>query len=574
MGKENISPEGHETPLPDKYKEANMEKRTIYISNDPPARDEAIENAMIRIAEETDTQILIEDLKKSSSNSPNGPLVVLCSGVDMENRNVLDSIARRYFNNQHVILYKPTNREINIIYRYIEGRNYFSAETATSSYSLFGLKRGEDGIRYILENHDKLPDLVSESLVDFLEGKQEMLAKHHQKDFTKAAQNVLNEKINLAEMARHYVTTKQFSLAGKHFSLSYYMVSCHAYDENSESNGEDWFFIQQYGILNGAGGYDKHWAGARVDVNGESWYVGEGEVALNYVDYYEMTNKIKSQSGSVDSDIVLLYAEPQAFNGVTTYTISESQSISGTIGFEGGKDGGESVLKGSGSISAGASFDSSYTFEVADCSCEGTSLGDGTASAGWKYSFKRAQQNRAAGKWQRLHDPAKLSTSVFSPLNTWIWKFPTDKRDDYKLFHSKFSVGIMNTISRYSGSQSPKHINGKSSASTEFDVTLHMPPLLGVSTRNLRFSQKCSTQVLTIASQGPWTLKLKDSNDTWVSMNKSSGSGESTEVSITVEKLPDNKTRDAILQLRQEPDGSAGGECIEIGVTQSQNIRG
>lgn len=128
--------------------------------------------------------------------------------------------------------------------------------------------------------------------------------------------------------------------------------------------------------------------------------------------------------------------------------------------------------------------------------------------------------------------------------------------------------------SRYSGSQSPKHIRGNSSASIEFDVTLHMPPLLGVSTRNLRFSEKCSTQVLTIASQGKWNLKLKDGCDNWVSINKCSGSGESTKVSITVKELTGDKTRDAVLQLTHEQDGPAGGECIEIGVTQSPNIKG
>lgn len=53
-----------------------------------------------------------------------------------------------------------------------------------------------------------------------------------------------------------------------------------------------------------------------------------------------------------------------------------------------------------------------------------------------------------------------------------------------------------------------------------------------------------------------------------------SGSGESTEVSITVKELTEDETRDAVLQLTHEQDGPAGGEFIEIGVTQSPNIKG
>lgn len=69
-------------------------------------------------------------------------------------------------------------------------------------------------------------------------------------------------------------------------------------------------------------------------------------------------------------------------------------------------------------------------------------------------------------------------------------------------------------------------------------------------------------------------LEAQGCCDNWVSINKCSGSGESTEVSIAVKELTGDKTRDAVLQLTHEQDGPAGGECIEIGVTQSPNIKG
>lgn len=196
--------------------------------------------------------------------------------------------------------------------------------------------------------------------------------------------------------------------------------------------------------------------------------------------------------------------------------------------------------------------------------------GEHPASAGWKYTFKRAQQNRSIGKWQHLHDPAKLATSVFSPLNTWIWKFPTKKRDVYKQFESVFELGIMNTISRYSGSQSPKDIPGDSSGSNTFTVTLKMPPLLGANKQDFLFSNECSTQTLEIACQGSWHLKLENTNDSWIQISETDGKGEDTKVYITVDKLEDVNGRSAILQLtRIDKDDPTEDELIQIRVFQS-----
>lgn len=159
---------------------------------------------------------------------------------------------------------------------------------------------------------------------------------------------------------------------------------------------------------------------------------------------------------------------------------------------------------------------------------------------------------------------------------TWIWKFPTTKRDAYKQFYSTFEIGTMNTISRYSGSQSPKDIRGNNSASKSFDVTFHLPPLLAVDERELSFSKECSTKVLTIASQGKWKLSKDDSNVDWVSISDGEGFGENTKVYITVEEYPEgNKdettTRSAKLNLTRILDDSlkSEGETLRIRVTQS-----
>ena len=369
-------------------------------------------------------------------------------------------------------------------------------------------------------------------------------------------------KSNLLKMAKHHVLTKNFSLMGKKLSLTYYIVACHEFEGKDADGGTDWFYVQQHGILNGAPDYRKYWANTRVKVNGESWYVGEGEVCLNYVDYYRMKNYLQSGDASNDN-AELIFVEPEAINNVTTYSVLESISIGGNAGFEAGDENG-----GNGTFSVDSGFETAYSFEVQDCSCKGMSLGKNNSSAEWEYTFKRASQNRAAGKWQRLHDPAVLSYSVFSPINTWIWKFPTKNRRQYDKFISEFELGIMNTISRYSGSQSPKDISKKASEAerkTSFEIPLVMPPLLAVDKTNILFSEKKQTKKLYIASQGEWDIEVKDSSTTWVSVDCDGGDGENCVVHVSVEEYTGDKIRQAFLQINRKNST----EQIQVKIVQS-----
>lgn len=366
-------------------------------------------------------------------------------------------------------------------------------------------------------------------------------------------------------MAKHHVITKTFSLLGKKLSLTYYIVACHEFDGKDVDGGTDWFYVQQHGILNGGDGYQKKWAGTRIGINGESWYVGEGEVCLNYVDYYRMKNYFPLENGECNQ-VELIFVEPEAINNLTTYSVAESISIGGNTGFEVGDETG-----GSGTFSAESGFEMSYSFEVQDCSCEGMSLAQNNTSAEWEYSFKRASQNRAAGKWQRLHDPAVLSHSVFSPINTWIWKIPSNKRQQYNEFVSEFELGIMNTISRYSGSQSPKNIP-KSASNDErkvsFRIPLTMPPLLAVDKTSILFSEDAQTKRLYVAAQGNWDISVKDRDDTWISLDCTEGVGERSVVYVTVEKYTGNKTRVGYLQIKRRDCT----EEIEVKIVQSVGL--
>lgn len=441
-----------------------------------------------------------------------------------------------------------------------------------TGYSLFGLKMTGDRICYVLEAHEKDPELLSRNMSDFMEDKPELETPVLESLRLRAsdALDLSGSDINLATLARQHVVTKSFSLMGKPCSVSYYMVSCHKYKGTSVSGGEDWFFIQQAGILNGAKNYQKYWAGTRVSIDGDSWYVGQGEVCLNYVDYYTMKNYIPLPLGESSVDAQLVYAEPQAINGTTKYTISESLQLGGSIGFE--STGGES--KGSASFSVGAGFDSSYSFEVRDCTCKGTSLSENSHSAEWKYQFKHAERNMAAGKWQYLHDPATLSCSVFSPVNAWVWKFDTEKRDRYQSFQSETGIGIMNTLTRYSGSQPCKDIPGISTDvkpnSISHTITFHMPPLLGVDKKSLMFDNAGGTQKLQIAVQGNFQIRFAN-NPSWIRVDRAVGSGELSEVFVSVDKYTEEKERLAVLQIYRVKDAARGttDELLEVKVIQT-----
>lgn len=553
-----------------------MTEKLIYVSNEPVMENSALEETMINVAEKLNSKIMVKDFSADNAESVDAPIIIMCNGVNVQDETILTDIEKTYFSNNHVILYKPTNNEINSVYERLEGREYFKADNKVTGYSLFGLKMAKNGVRYILEDHEKQPNAISKNMADFLEDKQELNTQTLQLLNDRAIDALDSEPsdINLYKMAKQHVITKNFQLQGKPCSLSYFMVSCHKYDAINADGGEDWFFIQQYGILNGAPGYDKHWAGTRVNVNNESWYVGQGEVCLNYVDFYKMRNYIPLPDGSAEISADLVYADPQAINSMTTYTVTEDVEVGGTIGFEAGKSKEGAEVKGSGSFSAGANFSSSYSFDVQDCSCKGTSLSKNNTSAEWEYRFKRASQNRSAGKWQYLHDPAALSCSVFSPLNSWVWKFDTDKRDDYKGFVSEMEIGIMNTISRYSGSQSPKNISGKcgnnEQSSISFNITFNMPPLLGVDAKSLIFDKDSATKQLNIAVQGTWNMKIKGT-PSWIRADQYKGTGELTEVFISVDENADKKERQAILQIYRMKDVSRkiSDELIEVKVIQS-----
>jgi hypothetical protein len=544
-----------------------MKEKKFYINNVLKAKKDISEEVLINVAEQLEAKIVIKDFSLDTEEVLDAPVIIMCDGsIELEDA-VLEQLKQQYESNQHIVLVNPTNKVVNTVYKKLEKRNYCVSADENNDYTIFGLKLENDSIRCVLEAQATTETEQADNIVQFIKDKYIPDARTKQvlkSNACKALKLSSDSEDDLSRIAKQHLITKSFTLLGKPCSLTYYMVSCHQFVGTDSDGGEDWFFIQQHGILNGGPGYDKHWAHTRIKVNGESWYVGEGDVCLNYIDYYKMQNYFSGKDRQVDVDLVDV--APQSTNNLTTCTVSEDISVNGTAGFEGGTN----EMKGTASFSCKAGFSNSYSFQIQDCECKGESLIINNASAEWAYSFKRASQNRNAGQWQHLYEPANLARSTFSPINSWVWRFDTKNRETYKAFTSNFQLGIMNTISRYSGSQSPKDIPGNDPHnSNSFAITLNMPPLLGVDAGNLIFDNDSGTKDLEIASQGSWALEFKD-KPSWVRANTKTGSGECTRIYISVESNTATTERQATLQIyRTIGNTRSDDELVEVNILQS-----
>jgi hypothetical protein len=126
----------------------------------------------------------------------------------------------------------------------------------------------------------------------------------------------------------------------------------------------------------------------------------------------------------------------------------------------------------------------------------------------------------------------------------------------------------MNTISRYSGSQSPKDISG-GNANNSVEITLNMPPLLCVNTGNLIFDNEGGTRELEIASQGSWSLEFKDQPG-WIRANTTEGSGKDTTIYISVDPNTAAKERLATLQIyRMNGNTRIDDVSVKVNIIQS-----
>lgn len=531
--------------------EQKSEKEFLYVMKNLTSFNELFETTLADMNEKIGYEVVVANVEKPMN--ANAPILFAPATLNVLDEDAMSFVQTMYEAHMPIILLDTNASEVTSLCAALHEKNAAPATTFNTKLPVFAIECDEDGVCFTFDGRCGQLQNTVDSLIRWLK-KESRPSKEELNCLRKNAEEALLTEGNLdiLKMAKALVQTSSADIYGKHLETSYYIVSCHLFKSAGLMDGEDWYYVCQMNKLNGSANYNKYWAGTRCDVNGTSWYVGQGEVALHYVDFYEMENYLVEGEEKRPLQAYLERPLPEAASKETTYSASTSFGISGEIGFEydGSSSGGP---KGGVKIGASGSFSSSISFSVSDVTIESHCFEKNNNSAKWRYIFKRAEQNIKAGYWQRLLDPALLSHTTFSPMNTWIWHIPTNQRSKYSSFKSSLRLGEISTISRYSGSQPHKHVGDRNEVTT-FDVPLHHPPLLGISDYSLIFGKGKVTKKIEVASQGDFTMSVSSGAD-WCKAKTLEKGETTTQVLVTVDAIPTTmEEREAYIIIKRATD--------------------
>lgn len=334
---------------------------------------------------------------------------------------------------------------------------------------------------------------------------------------TQEARQVLAAKIaaanqELTEIAKGYVTTKNFTDRGNNYQITYKIYSCHSFD--AEHLDYDWFYVTQDGLLNASNAYK--------GVNNPAW-PNPGTVSY-YIGSYKMNNWMQGMTSEGAGVVLIPPASPQNANNTETVTSGVSFNIGGSLGFNG--------TNATGSLNAGVTITNSKSITVSDCTVVNNS-GDSINNAKWSYEFKRAPQI-VYFDYTTFEEPPRLTRATFQPSNQWIWQFsPAVRTANKKTFFSQFDVQLIGSeggqARTFWVADPPTH--NKYDSSWNFEVSLPFPPLL-VAPHNLDFltTPDAETQALDLAVARDWTASCSEA---WCHVTPT---GSSTHLFVTVDR--------------------------------------
>lgn len=343
------------------------------------------------------------------------------------------------------------------------------------------------------------------------------------------ADKVAAESAELTQLAKGFVVTKNVSARGNIYQITYYIYSCHSFNE-ADATDYDWFYVRQEGMFNASPTY----GGVTTWFDG-----GPADAVLYYIGNYRMNNWMEGLTTAV-SGVSLMKADPQNANSVTQVTSGVSWNIGGSIGFQGSQ--------ATGSLNAGVTISNSTTVNVSDCEVINNSL-DNVNNAKWRYEFKKAAQTVYFG-YAALSEPPVLSRSNFQPVNQWIWKFSPAIRDANKnSFQSQFDVDLIWSV----GGEpygfwiaAPARHYTYAAWSWNFPIPLSYPPVL-VAPHNLDFTAAGQFKALDIVVSRNWTVSC---DQTWCHADPASGTGANAHVTITVDPNTSGARRTATVTYR------------------------
>lgn len=368
--------------------------------------------------------------------------------------------------------------------------------------------------------------------------------------------------LDLVRLARAYVTTFNFDLFGKSMILNLYAVSCHVFSKSGSPDsdlGDDFFYLHETchfdgGKSNDGYSYEKYWEPLRAYLYGGKYWVGAGEVCRHYIHEYLVYNTLDTDFPNA----AFLHFAPVAANDQQQITVSTGFDISGSISAKLAGQGNELGAE----LGMGGNFSQSETMNVRDCTVS-TEMSRQGHKIAWHYVFRHARQNKQAGRWQFLLDPAALSHTLAQFEQHWIWKLPTNQRAGKS--HLSFTVDcsghLISTISRNSGSISEQDIYGpwKNQA---LRVQIEWPSLLASDARQVEMSREGGEKQIRLGCEGAWISSV---NADWLSCTPPQGGrGEDTSLFLLAAENTTGQTRQARLTVKR----LAGSEVQTVLVTQ------
>lgn len=182
-----------------------------------------------------------------------------------------------------------------------------------------------------------------------------------------------------------------FKTVTNQYSVASFCYSCY-----SQANNSNWFYVQQFAVLNASNQYVLNMS------------TGQGQ----YVDSYALTAWPRAFLNQIQN-ATLIQSSPPTTTGSREVTSSIGYSISGTVGFQ-QKDGL------SGSVTGGMEVSTSQTIQIPDLTVDNRSNDEGN-NARWLFTMPRSY-GVEDGCRNSISQCVLLSRSTFQPLNQWLWR--------------------------------------------------------------------------------------------------------------------------------------------------------
>jgi len=415
------------------------------------------------LADELAAQMTLTDYDGTSSDAP---IVIAADALADLTNGEKASIVEAYQARHPILLAGPTRDQVLAMFEMLGIDRDFVLPENVETAEVLAVDLEEDGDVFQWAQYapsidedagetDPAAEQVSRMnlLVQWMKDNEERMQQSDAAKAREHARTAVLDTHDLTQLAAAFVDQSNFSQYGNNYQITHYIWGCHSYDTNN-----DWFYVQQQGVMYGGGAYK-----GRFD-----WYQGNfGDMAYWYMDSIEMDSSMNGYDWNTSS-VGMMQSTPETVNGVTTVTSGISWNIGGTVGVS--KDGPSAEITG------GVTIENSKSISVADCQVLNKSNDRGN-NAHWLYQFNRCS-SVAYFLYAGVTDPPNLSITTFQPLNQWVWRVGSGLRTAKTRMHVKLTVGLVATggVVDFYWAAHPSH-QAISGGSWEYDVSMPYPKL-------------------------------------------------------------------------------------------------